>query len=83
MAYDPEADCFKMTLLANIFSFSTIFSRMFSRTHKLRYLRAISKKEKALKPHGFKAFHGAARQIRTADLILTKDALYRLSYSSK
>ena len=30
----------------------------------------------------FKAF-GAARQIRTADLILTKDALYRLSYSSK
>ena len=26
---------------------------------------------------------GAARQIRTADLILTKDALYRLSYSSK
>ena len=29
------------------------------------------------------AFCGAARQIRTADLILTKDALYRLSYSSK
>ena len=26
---------------------------------------------------------GAARQIRTADLILTKDALYLLSYSSK
>ena len=25
---------------------------------------------------------GAAGQIRTADLILTKDALYRLSYSS-
>ena len=39
-----------MTLLANIFSFSTIFSRMFSRTHKLRYLRAISKKEKTSKP---------------------------------
>ena len=39
-----------MTLLANIFSFSTIFSRMFSRTHKLRYLRAISKKRKNLKP---------------------------------
>ena len=38
-----------MTLLANIFSFSTIFSRMFSRTHKLRYLRAISKKRKNLK----------------------------------
>ena len=26
---------------------------------------------------------GAASQIRTGDLILTKDALYRLSYSSK
>ena len=38
-------------------------------------------KEKALNPLRFKAF-GAARQIRTADLILTKDALYRLSYSS-
>ena len=30
----------------------------------------------------FKGF-GAAGQIRTADLILTKDALYLLSYSSK
>ena len=29
------------------------------------------------------AFSGAADQIRTGDLILTKDALYRLSYSSK
>ena len=28
-------------------------------------------------------FCGAAGQIRTADLILTKDALYRLSYSSE
>ena len=28
-------------------------------------------------------FCGAAGQIRTADLILTKDALYLLSYSSK
>ena len=26
---------------------------------------------------------GAADQIRTGDLILTKDALYRLSYSSE
>ena len=45
-----------MTLLANIFSFSTIFSRMFSRTHKLRYLRAISKKEKTSKPLRFQGF---------------------------
>ena len=28
------------------------------------------------------AFSGAATQIRTGDLILTKDALYRLSYNS-
>ena len=28
-------------------------------------------------------FCGAAGQIRTADLILTKDALYRLRYSSE
>ena len=41
------------------------------------------KKEKTSKPLRFQGFCGAARQIRTADLILTKDALYRLSYSSK
>ena len=39
-------------------------------------------KQKALKSADFKAF-GAAGQIRTADLILTKDALYLLSYSSE
>ena len=72
-----------MTLLANIFSFSTTFSRMFSRTHKSGYLRATSKKKKPRNHCGFKTFNGAAGQIRTADLILTKDALYLLSYSSK
>ena len=30
----------------------------------------------------FRNFFGAAARIRTGDLILTKDALYRLSYSS-
>ena len=30
----------------------------------------------------FSMLFGAAGRIRTADLILTKDALYRLSYSS-
>ena len=40
-------------------------------------------KEKSLKPVGALGFFaGAASQIRTGDLILTKDALYRLSYSS-
>ena len=31
----------------------------------------------------FSMLYGAAGRIRTADLILTKDALYLLSYSSK
>ena len=35
-----------------------------------------------MNPLGFMGFNGAAGRIRTADLILTKDALYRLSYSS-
>ena len=30
----------------------------------------------------FRSIYGAAIQIRTGDLILTKDALYLLSYSS-
>ena len=41
--------------------------------------------KKSPKKPGFirnQASNGAARQIRTADLILTKDALYLLSYSS-
>ena len=38
--------------------------------------------KKAPKSYDFDAFYGAAGQIRTADLILTKDALYLLSYSS-
>ena len=33
-------------------------------------------------PTGKTGLSGAAGRIRTADLILTKDALYRLSYSS-
>ena len=38
-------------------------------------------KRKPLKSKDFRGF-GAASQIRTGDLILTKDALYLLSYSS-
>ena len=41
----------------------------------------VMKKRKPLKSQGFQGF-GAAGRIRTADLILTKDALYLLSYSS-
>ena len=49
----------------------------------LNFLKKFRKpKEKPLKSEDLSGFLGAARQIRTADLILTKDALYRLSYSS-
>ncbi len=41
------------------------------------------RKKKTATPAGWLSFFGAAGQIRTADLILTKDALYLLSYSSK
>ena len=45
----------------------------------------IDANKKPPEPQGFKWFSldGAAIQIRTGDLILTKDALYQLSYSSK
>ena len=38
--------------------------------------------KKSLEPERSKDFSGAATRIRTGDLILTKDALYQLSYSS-
>ena len=41
------------------------------------------KKKKKHQADGLVLFNGAAIQIRTGDLILTKDALYLLSYSSK
>ena len=42
----------------------------------------LFRSEKAPKSKDFEAF-GADSQIRTGDLILTKDALYLLSYISK
>ena len=48
----------------------------------MRVSNNLYKKFETPKPLRFKGFNGAAGRIRTADLILTKDALYRLSYSS-
>ena len=45
--------------------------------------KVAKSKRKHLKPLDFRCCSGAAGRIRTADLILTKDALYRLSYSSE
>ena len=38
--------------------------------------------EKPAKPYAMRVFYGAVKQIRTADLILTKDVLCHLSYNS-
>ena len=53
--------------------------------NNLQFLIASKSCEKQRKTAYFrrnKLFSGAAGRIRTADLILTKDALYLLSYSS-
>ena len=60
-----------MTLYANTFSISTMFSMIFSRTRKSEHLRSFAEKEKPRNHYDFKVFYGAAGQIRTADLILT------------
>ena len=44
--------------------------------------KVAKSKEKQPISEEISCFLGAAGRIRTADLILTKDALYRLSYSS-
>ena len=52
-------------------------------THILTHtISGVFATKKHRKPK-FSMLFGAAGQIRTADLILTKDALYLLSYSSK
>ena len=50
---------------------------------KPKFLSTCQDKAKPRNHYGYGVLLGAAGQIRTADLILTKDALYRLSYSSK
>ena len=44
--------------------------------------KSSKSKEKPAKPHSMRVFCGASDRDRTGDLILTKDALYRLSYRS-
>ena len=52
-------------------------------THTVTYIKFRKTATKTPEIIRFREFSGAAGRIRTADLILTKDALYRLSYSSK
>ena len=50
---------------------------------KLFHRNSIEKFHRNQKPPSFdEGFFGAATQIRTGDLILTKDVLYQLSHSS-
>ena len=51
-------------------------------THILTHTVSGEKVRKNPEIIRFQGFSGAAGRIRTADLILTKDALYLLSYSS-
>ena len=44
--------------------------------------KSCKKQKKTPEIRRFQVFFGAADQIRTGDLILTKDALYHLSYIS-
>ena len=54
----------------------TVWGNQLTHTKKSKIATKKPRKPK------FSRLFGAARQIRTADLILTKDALYRLSYIS-
>ena len=49
---------------------------------RIKTAKSYKNAEKDPKSYDFRSKNGAAIQIRTGDLILTKDALYQLSYSS-
>ena len=51
-------------------------------THIFPHAKNANLQQKTPEIRRFQVFRGAAGRIRTADLILTKDALYLLSYSS-
>ena len=54
-----------------------------TKIRKTVFVQKVAKiKRKHPKSEDFRCCSGAADQIRTGDLILTKDALYLLSYSS-
>lgn len=52
-------------------------------THILTHTISVVFATKKHRKPKFSMLFGAAGQIRTADLVITNDALYRLSYSSK
>ena len=71
--------CF-LNLSTHFYVWVTVWVRQL--THILTHTVLVEKVRKIPEIMRFQGFSGAAGRIRTADLILTKDALYRLSYSS-
>ena len=72
---------YSLNLSAHFRVWVTVWVRQL--THILTHtIFSVFATKKHRKPK-FSMLFGAAGQIRTADLILTKDALYRLSYSSE
>ena len=71
--------CF-LNLSAHFYVWVTVWVRRL--THILTHTVSGEKVRKNPEIIRFQGFSGAAGRIRTADLILTKDALYLLSYSS-
>ena len=71
--------CF-LNLSAHFYVWVTVWVNRL--THILTHTVSAKKVRKIPEIIRFQGFSGAAGRIRTADLILTKDALYLLSYSS-
>ena len=71
--------CF-LNLSTHFYVWVTVWVRRL--THILTHTVLAKKVRKTPEIIRFREFSGAAGRIRTADLILTKDALYLLSYSS-
>ena len=59
-----------------------LFANIAHLLRKYAQFESTRDQPKKVYPQGIDLFAGAATQIRTGDLILTKDALYRLSHSS-
>ena len=81
----PERKQFPLRYSLNLSAHFRVWVTVWVRrlTHILTHtIFSVFATKKHRKPK-FSMLFGAAGQIRTADLILTKDALYLLSYSSK
>ena len=72
---------YSLSLSTHFVVWVTVWGRQL--THILTHTISVVFATKKHRKPKFSMLFGAAGRIRTADLILTKDALYRLSYSSE